>query len=105
MITPYKQIHPQQCQRLSDLGFKSLINLRFDDETDGQPTTADICHSATSVGLSYHHLPVDNDSLHLDTVERFARILKDTPKPVMVFCGTGNRAKRLYQCAIVSNLL
>lgn len=105
MITLYKQIHPCQCPDLQKLGFKSLINLRFDDEIEGQPTTADIRQSATSAGLSYHHLPIDNENLHLETVAQFAHLLKNTPKPVMVFCGTGNRAKRLYQSAIVSNLL
>lgn len=105
MITLYKQIHPCQCQTLSELGFKSLINLRFDDEIDGQPKAHDIYRSATSVGLDYHHLPVDNDNLHLDTVQKFADIIAKSPKPVMVFCGTGSRAKRLYQCAVVSDLL
>ena len=104
-ITLYKQIHPCQCQTLSNLGFKSLINLRFDDEIDGQPKADDICQSATSVGLDYHHLPIDNESLHLDTVQKFADIIAKSPKPIMVFCGTGSRAKRLYQSAVVSNLL
>lgn len=36
-ITLYKQIHPKQCDGLAKLGFKSLINLRFDDEIKGQP--------------------------------------------------------------------
>ncbi|TWV82894.1 beta-lactamase hydrolase domain-containing protein [Moraxella sp. VT-16-12] len=104
-ITLYKQIHPCQCQALFNLGFKSLINLRFDNEIDGQPKADDICQSATLVGLSYHHLPIDNDCLHLDTVQKFANIIANAPKPVMVFCGTGSRAKRLYQSAVVSELL
>lgn len=104
-ITLYKQIHPCQCQALSQLGFKSLINLRFDDEIEGQPKTEELCQSAEQVGLSYHHLPVDGESLPLDTVATFAQLLTDMPKPVMVFCGTGNRAKRLYQSAVVSGLI
>ncbi|WP_245640012.1 beta-lactamase hydrolase domain-containing protein [Moraxella oblonga] len=105
MITLYKQIHPCQCQTLFDLGFKGLINLRFDGEADGQPTADELGKSAKAVGMTYHHLPIDNDNLHLDSVKAFAHIFKSTPKPVMVFCGTGNRAKRLYQSAVVSGLL
>lgn len=104
-ITLYKQIHPCQCQTLVNLGFKSLINLRFDDESDNQPKDADICQSATQVGIAYRHLPINHDSLHLDVVQKFAHLLEDLPKPVMVFCGTGGRAKRLYQSAVVSGLL
>ncbi|MDO4700241.1 MAG: sulfur transferase domain-containing protein [Moraxella sp.] len=104
-ITLYKQIHPCQCQTLSNLGFKSLINLRFDDECANQPKDADIHKSASQVGIHYHHLPVDGNSLHLDSVQQFARLLNELPKPVMVFCATGSRAKRLYQSAIVSGLL
>lgn len=105
MMTLYKQIHPHQCQALSKMGFKSLINLRFDGEIDGQPTADELGKSAKAVGMAYHHLPIDNDNLHLDSVEAFATMFKNAPKPVMVFCGTGNRAKRLYQCAVVSGLL
>lgn len=104
-ITLYKQIYPCQCQALSELGFKSLINLCFDDEMAGQPKTAELCQSAEQVGLSYRHLPVDGESLHLETVTAFAHLLSDLPKPVMVFCGTGSRAKRLYQSAVVSGLI
>lgn len=104
-ITLYKQIHPCQCQALFDLGFKSLINLRFDDESSGQPKTSELCWHAEQVGLSYRHLPINGDSLHLETVEAFARLLSDLPQPVMIFCGTGSRAKRLYQSAVVSGLI
>lgn len=104
-ITLYKQIYPHQCQTLSNLGFKSLINLRFDDECDNQPTADALNQSASKTGLEYRHLPVDGDSLHLDVVEKFAKLISELPSPVMVFCGTGNRAKRLYQSAVVSGLI
>lgn len=104
-ITLYKQIHPRQCQTLHELGFKSLINLRFDDESEHQPKNDDIHRSAEQTGLEYRHLPISSESLPLETVERFAKLIENLPTPIMVFCGTGGRAKRLYQSAIVSGLL
>lgn len=104
-ITLYKQIHPCQCQTLANLGFKSLVNLRFDNECENQPNTIDIHQSAAQAGIYYQHLPIDGNSLPLDIVQQFAQLLNELPKPVMVFCGTGSRAKRLYQSAIVSGLL
>ncbi|MFA9486163.1 hypothetical protein LU276_01110 [Moraxella haemolytica] len=104
-ITLYKQIYPCQCQAIANLGFKSIINLRFDDECSNQPTADELEKSANSTGLAYRHLPIDGESLSFDMVTQFAKILGELPSPVMVFCGTGSRAKRLYQSAIVSGLL
>ncbi|MDO4250446.1 MAG: sulfur transferase domain-containing protein [Moraxella sp.] len=104
-ITLYKQIHPCQCSALAKLGYKSLINLRFDDECDNQPTSDEIALTAHACKLNYHHLPIDGDSLHQDKVGDFAKLLANTPKPVMVFCGTGARAKRIYQSAVVLGLI
>lgn len=105
-ITLYKQIHPSQCQTLANLGFKSLINLRFDDEIEHQPSHKSIQHSAEAVGICYAHLPIDgSECVDKATVASFAQLIQELPKPVMVFCGTGARAKRLYQCALISGLI
>lgn len=104
-ITLYKQIHPCQCSQLAKMGFKSIINLRFDDEITGQPKSDELNIATKQAGLSYHHLPVDGENLHSDTVKAFATLLKSTPQPIMVFCGTGSRAKRIYQSAVVSGLI
>lgn len=90
---------PNPCQ----LGFKSLINLRFDDEIEHQPSHKSIQHSAEAVGICYAHLPIDgSECVDKAKVASFARLINELPKPVMVFCGTGARAKRLYQCALIS---
>lgn len=104
-ITLYKQIHPCQCHALHNLGYKSLINLRFDNECDNQPCSQELAQSAKTNGLSYVHLPVDGESMHLDTVQAFANALNTAPKPTMVFCGTGGRAKRIYQSAKIAGLI
>lgn len=104
-ITLYKQIHPCQCSILHKLGYKSLINLRLDDECDNQPCNHELAKSAKISHLHYAHLPVDGECMHLDTVQMFAQLLKDAPKPVMVFCGTGGRAKRIYQSAKIEGLI
>ncbi|MDO4450498.1 MAG: sulfur transferase domain-containing protein [Moraxella sp.] len=105
VITIYKQIYPYQCPALAKLGFKSIINLRPDDEAAGQPKSDELLSSAKREGLSYYHLPFSNEQLHLELVRDFVHVLSDMPKPVLIFCGTGARAKRLYQSAVVSGLL
>lgn len=106
MITLYKQIYPKQCKSLSQMGYKTLINLRCDGECDSQPCTQSLKKSTESLGLVWHHFPIDGETaLDTATVTAFATLINNSPKPVMVFCGTGGRAKRLYQSAKILGLL
>lgn len=104
-ITLYKQIHPKQCPILANIGFKSLINLRCDDECPDQPTSYAIEQSAKACGLAYQHLPYDSENCSKAIVHDFAQAIHALPKPILVFCGTGGRAKRLYQSAKISGLV
>lgn len=104
-ITLYKQIYPCQCAALADMGYKSVVNLRFDDEAIAQPASRDIEKAATQAGICYQHLPIDGDEIHLSIVERFAKVINELPKPVLVFCNSGSRAKRMYQNALISGLI
>lgn len=99
-----KQIHPDQCQTLAAFGIKSLINLRFDDECQNQPSNATIGAAASACGLSYLHLPYQT-TLPAALVQDFAKALSQLPAPVLVFCATGARAKRVYQSAKLLGLL
>lgn len=106
MITPYKQIYPHQCQALAKIGYQTLINLRLDNECETQPCNDALKKQALEHGLTYHHLPIDGEcTLSNDTIQSFATLYNQSPKPVMVFCGTGGRAKRLYQCAKICGLI
>lgn len=105
-ITLYKQIYPVQCQAIAKMGYKTLINLRQHAECDNQPCNLEIAKSAELSGLNYHHLPINGECvLGKDTVTAFAKLLETSDKPVMVFCRTGGRAKRLYQSAMICGLI
>ncbi|WP_243443487.1 hypothetical protein [Psychrobacter sp. JCM 18903] len=36
-LTIYKQIYPSQCTKISELGYRSVLNIRPDAETETQP--------------------------------------------------------------------
>lgn len=105
MITPYKQIYPAQCPILAKLGFQSLVNLRFDNECDNQPTSHEIAIAAQNAGLDYHHFPVDGDQITNSQVQDFVTLINSLPSPIMVFCNSGNRAKKMYQNAKIQKLI
>lgn len=105
-IIIYRQVLPQHCQRLARLGYRSMINVRPDAEEATQPNSCEIATAAKLAKLAYHHLPYDGDqSLSDDTLRQFASLYAQLPKPVLVFCATGFRAKRLYQTALMKGLL
>jgi uncharacterized protein (TIGR01244 family) len=104
-ITIYKQIYPQQCPQLSALGYRSLINIRPDAETEQQPSSDALKQAANDASLAYVYLPFDCERLSLATIESFATYYHELPKPIMLFCGSGSRAKLLYQSALMQGLL
>ena len=104
-ITIYKQIYPKQCAKLAELGYRSLINIRPEAETVNQPESEALQSAASAADLDYIYLPFDCERLSLKTIESFAKHYHALPKPIMLFCGTGARAKLLYQSALMQNLL
>ncbi len=104
-LTIYKQIYPSQCCKIAHLGFRSLINIRPDSEIESQPLSADLAAASQKADLAYCYLPFDEDRLSLDTIQKFAEFYNRCPKPVLMFCGTGARAKLLYQSALMQDLL
>ena len=104
-LTIYKQIYPSQCVKIVELGYRSVLNIRPDAETETQPNSVDFARATAKANLSYHHLPFDEERLSRATVEQFSDFYRAMPKPILMFCGTGARAKLLYQSALMQGLL
>ena len=104
-LTIYRQIYPVQCAKIAELGYRSIINIRPDNEHITQPSSQDLATATQQANLAYQHLPCDDERLSLVTVEQFASFYHDFPKPILMFCGTGARAKLLYQSALMQGLL
>lgn len=104
-LTIYKQIYPNQCQKIATLGYRSVINIRPDFEMEAQPSSADLAAATKDADLEYCYLPFDEERLSLTTIQKFAEFYNHCSKPVMLFCGSGTRAKLLYQSALMQGLL
>lgn len=105
LITIYRQIYPVQCVKLASLGYRSIINIRPDGEVDNQPLSDTLQQAATTANLSYIYLPFDLERLSQATIQQFADHFHSLPKPILLFCGSGARAKLLYQTALMQGLL
>lgn len=104
-LTIYKQIYPSQCVKIAELGYRSVLNIRPDAEVVMQPNSYDLAAATKEANLNYNHLPFDDERLSMLTVEQFAALYHAMPKPILMFCGTGARAKLLYQSALMQGLL
>lgn len=100
------QIGAEHISQVVEKGFKSIINNRPDMEGGPeQPTSAQIEEAARTAGLDYIYQPVIPGQLTEADVRQFADQFNALPKPVLMFCRTGNRSNNLYQLAKQMDLL
>lgn len=100
------QIIPEHISQVVEQGFKSIICNRPDLEGGAeQPLSQDIQTIAEQAGLKYVYQPVVSGQITEKDVQQFAEHYNALPKPVLVFCRTGNRSNNLYQLAVQMDLL
>lgn len=94
------QLDPEAMAWAAQAGFRSVINNRPDFEGGpDQPTSAVIEAAAKQAGLRYAFLPVQPAVQTPDEIARFAQLLADLPKPILVFCRSGARSGKLFRAA------
>jgi uncharacterized protein (TIGR01244 family) len=97
------QLTPEAMAEAARAGFRSVINNRPDFEHGPQqPTNASIEAAAWAAGLEYRFLPVDGGYQSPQQISAFAQLLKELPRPILVFCRSGARSTRLYIAATSS---
>ncbi|OYY50221.1 MAG: TIGR01244 family protein [Methylophilaceae bacterium 17-44-8] len=91
------QISPSDMAEIANLGFKTIINNRPDLEGGAEQTTSTMLDEAAKQhGIQYVYIPVVPNQIQPDQVESFRQALSSSPKPVLGFCRTGNRASQMY---------
>lgn len=73
---------------LRDTGIRHVVDLSLDGETPD----FDEAGAVRAQGMGYSNLPLRGaEDLTLDNVQVFDRLLRDSPRPVLVHCASGNR--------------
>ena len=93
-VTP--QIAVEDLDEVKDLGFKSIVCHRPDDEDPGQPAFSEIAARAAELGLEIRHIPVSGQPA-ADAVHAMVDALEELPKPMLGYCRSGNRSTIIYQ--------
>ena len=93
------QIHREDIPSLVAAGFHAIICNRPDKEEAEQPDAADISAAAEAAGLGFAYIPVVPGSLTNDDGQKMAEALADLPSPVLAYCRSGARSKKLTEMA------
>jgi uncharacterized protein (TIGR01244 family) len=92
------QISVADIAEIAQMGFKTIINNRPDNEGGAeQPTSAQIALATEKLGLKYIHIPVIPNNIQPAQVEEFSAAYNLAAKPVLGFCRTGNRAGSIFK--------
>jgi len=92
------QISVDDVAEVAQLGFKTIINNRPDNEGGAeQPTSAQLKAAAELLGLNYVYIPVIPNNLQPEQITTFVAAYSMAAKPVLSFCKTGNRAGNIFK--------
>lgn len=90
------QIQPEHVADLKEMGFKSIICNRPDDEDQGQPSAASIEKAARDAGLEFRHIPFTGAQMNQGHVDAMAKALDEMPGPVLAYCRSGTRSTNVH---------
>lgn len=98
------QISVDDVAEVAQLGFKTIINNRPDNEGGAeQPTSVQLKVAAEQLGLTYIHIPVIPNNIEPSQIDAFSAAYNLAAKPVLGFCRTGNRAGSIFKLAQTGN--
>lgn len=89
------QITANDVPRIADMGFRTLISNRPDNETGAVPHDG-IKAAAEAAGLSFHYIPVVSGRITEENVADMAKALSDAEQPVLAYCRSGGRCTNLF---------
>ena len=89
----------EQIGSLAAAGFKTILDLRGVDEDRG----FDEATVVGEAGLRYVSLPITRDTMAEDaTFDRYLELFRESERPILVHCASGNRVGALYYAYLVS---
>jgi sulfide:quinone oxidoreductase len=90
------QINTTDINTLKDLGIKSIINNRPDNEDENQQLSKDLSTHAKKAEIKYYYLPTVPGDYTSELIGKFSELLNTAKNPLVAFCRTGNRSINLW---------
>ena len=92
------QPDPQALAQLAKAGYKSVISTRGEGEIDWNEAA-----TARQLGMTFHQVPMQNPVSEISDsqVDQLTAAFENAAKPVVLHCGSGNRASALWAAWLV----
>lgn len=79
-------------QQLAQEGFKSVVNLRTDNEEEQPLSPQEEGKKVQDLGMEYLHIPVSPKNLQPELVDQFREETSHLESPIFVHCHSGKRS-------------
>jgi uncharacterized protein (TIGR01244 family) len=99
VVSVASQIQSSDVEAIAGAGFTTIVCNRPDGEDFGQPTAGEIAAQCETLGLAFHHIPIDNGGLSMESVETFRDVVAGSKGPVLAYCRSGQRCSILWQAS------
>lgn len=93
------QLFEHDVRLLAKQGVRSIMNNRADNESAGQPLSADLAKVAEELGVTFAHFPVDPRSIGEEEAKAFAEACDKLERPLHIFCRSGARTMKIWELA------
>ncbi|MFN7183782.1 MAG: TIGR01244 family sulfur transferase [Thermomonas haemolytica] len=93
------QLEPREIAAIAAAGYTTLVCMRPDGETFGQPAWAQIEAEARRHGLQVHYIPAQSGAVTPAQAAQLKQVLAQAPGKVLAYCASGNRCAIAYQMA------
>ena len=90
---------PADFQMLADLGVRTIINNRPDNERGVILPSNLESQMAKSHGMEYLYIPVSHNGIDMASLEAFQDALANSPRPVVAHCASGHRSAIMWALA------
>jgi sulfide:quinone oxidoreductase len=91
------QITAASVPSLKEKGFRTIVNMRPDDESPEQAKYVDMQSAASKAGLGYGYIPVKKAGpIPATSAEALNSVLTRMPKPVLIFAETPDRPAQVW---------
>ena len=90
------QLHVEDLAEAVARGFRGIVNNRPDGEAPDQPESGALAAEAQRLGLAYRHIPIVPGEITEEDARALLQFLSERSGPVLAFCRTGTRSRRLW---------
>lgn len=91
------QLYDSDIKAVVDGGFKALVCMIPDGEWDGNQPFDAIATEAKKFDLAVGYVPIYPPQLTQEDIAKFSATMAELPKPVLLYCRTGIRCKRVWE--------